>query len=165
LLVHDDNNQNIIPSSILLAAGCTVNTPGKKTAPVVSDKVRISADKATNSLIIMADMEDYVGLESIIKKIDIPRAMVYIEALIMEVSVTKDFRLGTEWILGGETIYQDKSGVYGGGIIGDFRIFRRVIFRLGYEVISYQFEKSAQLKLYLANQQANRCLKQLRKIL
>ena len=93
----------------------TGNTPGKKTAPVVSDKVRISADKATNSLIIMADMEDYVVLESIIKKIDIPRAMVYIEALIMEVSVTKDFRLGTEWILGGETIYQDKSGVYGGG--------------------------------------------------
>ncbi len=91
------------------------NTPGKKTAPVVSDKVRISADKATNSLIIMADMEDYVVLEGIIKKIDIPRAMVYIEALIMEVSVTKDFRLGTEWILGGETIYQDKSGVYGGG--------------------------------------------------
>jgi general secretion pathway protein D len=91
------------------------NTPGKKTAPVVSDKVRISADKATNSLIIMADMEDYVVLESIIKKIDIPRAMVYIEALIMEVNVSKDFRLGTEWIIGGETIYQGKSGVYGGG--------------------------------------------------
>ena len=95
--------------------GGAENTAGKKTAPVVSDKVRISADKATNSLIIMADMEDYIVLESIIKKIDIPRAMVYIEALIMEVSVTKDFRLGTEWILGGETIYQDKSGVYGGG--------------------------------------------------
>ena len=91
------------------------NTPGKKTAPVISDKVRISADKATNSLIIMADMEDYVVLENIIRKVDIPRAMVYIEALIMEVNVSKDFRLGTEWLLGGETIYQEKSGVYGGG--------------------------------------------------
>jgi general secretion pathway protein D len=89
--------------------------PGKKTAPVVSDKVRISADKATNSLIIMADMEDYVVLESIIKKIDIPRAMVYIEALIMEVNVTKDFRLGTEYILGGETTLNDKDAIYGGG--------------------------------------------------
>ncbi len=90
-------------------------TPGKKTAPVVSDKVRISADKATNSLIIMADMEDYVVLESIIKKIDIPRAMVYIEALIIEVNVDKDFRLGTEWLAGGEATYKDKNGIYGGG--------------------------------------------------
>ena len=93
----------------------TGKTPGKKTAPVVSDKVRISADKATNSLIIMADMEDYVVLESIIKKIDIPRSMVYIEALIMEVNVDKDFRLGTEYILGGEAAYNDKEGLYGGG--------------------------------------------------
>ncbi len=95
--------------------GSTDNTPGKKTAPVISDKVRISADKATNSLIIMADQGDYVVLENIIKKIDIPRAMVYIEALIMEVKVDKDFRLGTEWIAGGETTYEDKDGIYGGG--------------------------------------------------
>jgi general secretion pathway protein D len=89
--------------------------PGKKTAPVVSDKVRISADKNTNSLIIMADAEDYVVLESIIRKIDIPRAMVYIEALIMEVNVSKDFRLGTEWIVGGEAKHYNREGFYGSG--------------------------------------------------
>lgn len=88
---------------------------GKRTAPVVSDEVRISADKATNSLIIMADMEDYVVLESIIKKVDIPRAMVYIEALIMEVNVSKDFRLGTEWIIGEEVSHNDKEGLAAGG--------------------------------------------------
>lgn len=88
---------------------------GKTTAPVVSDKVRISADKATNSLIIMADMEDYEVLESIIKKIDIPRAMVYIEALIMEVNVTKDLKLGIDYQLGGEDSYNDKDLLYGGG--------------------------------------------------
>ncbi len=88
---------------------------GKQTAPVISDDVRISADKATNSLIIMADSEDYVTLEQIIRKIDIPRSMVYIEALIMEVDVSKDFRLGTEWLAGAETTYEDKDGIYGGG--------------------------------------------------
>ncbi|MEJ2156297.1 MAG: type II secretion system secretin GspD [Desulfobacteraceae bacterium] len=87
-------------------------TPGKKTAPVISDKVRISADKSTNSLIIMADAEDYVVLEDIIRKIDIPRSMVYIEALIMEVQVFKDFRLGTEWVGGGKTLNDD--AIYGG---------------------------------------------------
>ncbi len=91
------------------------NKGGKQTAPVISDDVRISADKATNSLIIMADAEDYVTLEGIIRKIDIPRSMVYIEALIMEVDVSKDFRLGTEWLAGAETTYENKDGIYGGG--------------------------------------------------
>ncbi len=89
--------------------------PGKRVAPVISGDVRISADKATNSLIIMADMEDYIVLEGIIRKIDIPRSMVYIEALIMEVNVTRDFRLGTEYLLGGEATLDDKQGVAGGG--------------------------------------------------
>jgi general secretion pathway protein D len=89
--------------------------PGKKTAPVVSDKVRISADKATNSLIIMADSADYMTLEQIIKKIDIPRAMVYIEALIMEVNVDKDFRIGSDYLLGGDDEYEGKDILYGGG--------------------------------------------------
>jgi general secretion pathway protein D len=89
--------------------------PGKKTAPVVSDKVRISADKATNSLIIMADSADYMTLEQIIKKIDIPRAMVYIEALIMEVNVDKDFLIGSDFLLGGKDDYEDKELIYGGG--------------------------------------------------
>ncbi len=93
----------------------TDKTPGKRTTPVISDKVRIAADKATNSLIITADQGDYVVLESIIKKIDIPRAMVYIEALIMEVNIDKDFRLGSQWLAGGEASYNNKSGIYGGG--------------------------------------------------
>jgi len=98
--------------------GSAAQKEGKPTAPVVSDKVRITADKATNSLIIMADQEDYLTLEDIIRKIDIPRAMVYIEALIMEVSVNKDFRLGTEWLIGGQSVYQDREFIYGGGFSG-----------------------------------------------
>jgi general secretion pathway protein D len=70
---------------------------GKKTAPILSTKVKIMADKATNSLIIMADKEDYPVLEEVINKLDIPRAMVYIECLIMEVNVTSGLNIGTEW--------------------------------------------------------------------
>ena len=93
-------------------------TEGKPSAPVVSDNVRITADKATNSLIIMADQEEYATLEDIIQKIDIPRAMVYIEALIMEVNVNKDFRLGTEWLVGGKDNHDGKDYFYGGGFGG-----------------------------------------------
>jgi general secretion pathway protein D len=70
---------------------------GQKKAPILSQAVHISADKATNSLIIMAQKEDYPVLEEVIAKLDIPRSMVYIECLIMEVNVTRGLDIGTEW--------------------------------------------------------------------
>jgi general secretion pathway protein D len=96
---------------------------GKPMAPALSNKVHIAADKATNSLIITADPEDYQIIESIIKKIDIPRAMVYIEALIMEVNASKDFSIGTQWIVGDKSKYNGKNFVYGGGFQGDSPLF------------------------------------------
>ncbi|MBP7230524.1 MAG: type II secretion system secretin GspD [Syntrophaceae bacterium] len=69
----------------------------KISAPVVSKNVQIVPDKATNTLVIMAEREDYKVLENIIKQLDVPRPMVYIEALIMEVKANKDFKLGVEW--------------------------------------------------------------------
>ncbi|MBN1932894.1 MAG: type II secretion system secretin GspD [Desulfobacterales bacterium] len=90
---------------------------GKK-APVVSDKVKITADKATNSLIITADADDYLVLEEIIKKLDIPRSMVYIEALIMEVNVDKNFQVGVEWLAGGKTSVDNNAAIIGGGFGG-----------------------------------------------
>ncbi len=69
--------------------------PGK--SPVISKEVQIVADAATNSLVITANKEDYTLLENVIQQLDIPRRMVYIEALIMEVSVNKDLKLGTDW--------------------------------------------------------------------
>ncbi len=78
--------------------------PSKKTAeknkgkaPILSKDARIVADQATNSLVIMADQDDYLVLEQVIQKLDIPRMMVFIEALFMEVNVDKDFSLGVEW--------------------------------------------------------------------
>jgi general secretion pathway protein D len=101
------------------AAAANPQEGGKPSTPVVSDKVRIAADKATNSLIITADAEDYAVLEAIIKKIDIPRAMVYIEALIMEVNVNKGFQLGVQWQVGETGSVDGKNVISGGGFKGD----------------------------------------------
>jgi len=90
---------------------------GKPTAPVVSANVRITADKATNSLIIMAEKEDYLVIEEVIKKLDIPRSMVYIESLIMEVNVDKTFDVGTEWTALGQATYENRNAVVGGGFV------------------------------------------------
>jgi general secretion pathway protein D len=98
-----------------LSGKSTAKEKGKKVEAVVSDKVKITADKATNSLIIMADKDDYAVLETVIQKLDIVRPMVYIEALIMEVRVNEDFELGVEWMAAGEagTINGQPALAYG----------------------------------------------------
>ena len=87
----------------------------QKKLPFVSEQVKITADKATNSLIIMAGKEDYQVLDEIIKKLDVPRSMVYIESLIMEVNVNKSFELGVQWQAGGTTQINNKDAAFGGG--------------------------------------------------
>jgi general secretion pathway protein D len=71
-------------------------------APVISKDVQISADKATNSLVIIAEPEEFEVLRGIISRLDIPRTMVYVEALIVEASATRSLDLGVEWQLGNE---------------------------------------------------------------
>ena len=77
--------------------------PGKPTDPkapataVLSKNVQIVADKSTNSLIITAETADYLVIEDVIRKLDITRSMVYLEALIMEVNADKSFGVGVEW--------------------------------------------------------------------
>ena len=87
----------------------------QKKLPFVSEDVKVTADKATNSLIIMAGKEDYLVLDEIIKKLDVPRSMVYIECLIMEVNINKEFNLGVQWQAGGETKISNKDAAFGGG--------------------------------------------------
>ena len=88
---------------------------GKKATPVVAGAVKITADKATNSLIIMADKDDYLVLEEVIQKLDIPRSMVYIEALIMEVDMEKSLDIGVDWSVFGQTSIDGKETAVGGG--------------------------------------------------
>jgi len=97
-------------------------TAKKGKAPVISKEVQIVADKATNSLVINAKRHDYLVIEDIIKKLDIPRTMVYIEALIMEVNVDKEFKLGVEWLGMEDFTISGKAGGFigGSGGIGDY---------------------------------------------
>ncbi len=85
---------------------------------ILSEKVKITADKATNSLVIMAEKSEYAALEEIIRMLDIPRAMVFIECLIMEVNVNKEFNIGTEWVAMGTTSVAGRDAAFGGGFSG-----------------------------------------------
>jgi general secretion pathway protein D len=59
--------------------------------------VKVTADKATNSLIIIASLNDYQTLVDVIKKLDIRRRQVYVEALVMEINLDNARDIGIEW--------------------------------------------------------------------
>ena len=93
----------------------TGSAPGG--APAISDAIKIVADAETNALIITGPREEYEAVEAVISKLDIPRRMVYLEALIMEVQVNKDFKIGVEW--GGSGTYNDETGTLFSGFSGN----------------------------------------------
>jgi general secretion pathway protein D len=65
--------------------------------------VRITADKSTNSLIIIASVNDYQTIVDVVKKLDIRRRQVYVESLIMEITLNKGRDLGVEFRGAAET--------------------------------------------------------------
>jgi general secretion pathway protein D len=67
------------------------------TFTALGKEISITADKSTNSLVVYAKPDDYSAIEAMIRKLDIPRKQVFLEALIMEVSPNEEFRFGTEW--------------------------------------------------------------------
>ena len=77
---------------------------GKKTGPkagpmVVSapSKINIVADGDTNSLVIAASQADYQNLLPVIKQLDQARSQVYVQAMIVEVSLDDIRNLEAEW--------------------------------------------------------------------
>jgi len=84
--------------------------------PLLSTDLKVTADPETNALIITAEREEYMVLEDVIKKLDIPRRMVYLEALILEVSVDREFKVGVEW--GGAGTFADETGTVASGFSG-----------------------------------------------
>ncbi len=65
----------------------------------LAEGITITADVATNSLVIQGSKEAYQTLVGVIEKLDIARAQVLVEALIMEVSVGNSEELGFNGIV------------------------------------------------------------------
>jgi general secretion pathway protein D len=56
----------------------------------LAGNVRVTADKATNSLVILASASDYAALQQVLERLDIPRRQVYVEATIMELKASNN---------------------------------------------------------------------------
>jgi general secretion pathway protein D len=76
--------------------------PAPRPAPGAGDlgsslegQVRVIGDKPTNSLIIMSSGRDYIAVRDVVRRLDQPRRQIFIEALILEVQLSKSLDLGT----------------------------------------------------------------------
>jgi general secretion pathway protein D len=82
------------------AAAAGGGTPGKNAAPgaapleIFESKIKVSADKATNSIIVTSSLRDFANLRTVIDKLDMARRQVFIEAVIMDLTVDRQNQLG-----------------------------------------------------------------------
>jgi general secretion pathway protein D len=66
-------------------------TPGAPgSGALFTGQVKVSADKSTNSLLIVASASDYTNMLKVVDKLDIPRRQVFIECVIMEVTLNDE---------------------------------------------------------------------------
>lgn len=76
-------------------------------------KATIEADEGTNSLIITAEADVMASLEAVIERLDIRRAQVLVEAIIVEMTAEKDQDLGIQWM------FANAGGGFGGSSLND----------------------------------------------
>ena len=93
---------------LLLAEARAATTGGAGVATAVPSAMRstaaggaqtslVQADEATNAIIINAPDNIYNNLRGVIEKLDVRRAQIYVEALIVEMSTDKVNELGFQW--------------------------------------------------------------------
>jgi general secretion pathway protein D len=92
------------------SGGGTYGGGGTGSTSFAAGGALIQADTANNALIIMAPEPIYNNLRAIIDRLDIRRAQVFVEALIVEVSADKSAEFGIQW--------QALGGINSGGVQG-----------------------------------------------
>jgi len=84
-----------------VAAGIQAEKKGKGAQTPTAADIKIQAHESTNSLVINAPPDVLRSLRDVIRRLDIRRAQVMIEAIIAEISTDKSEQLGVQWVIDG----------------------------------------------------------------
>ncbi len=108
------------PSSAANSLLSPIGAGGQMQAPqeIFGGDVKITADKSTNSLVVVASKQDYEVVSGLLAKIDIPRDQVFVEAIIMEMTANDTNNYGVGYYQYGSSGY-GKVGFNGGININD----------------------------------------------
>ncbi len=97
----------------IVASAATPPSGDASAAPAAaSGGASIVADSATNALIVTADAETLQTLKNVIARLDIRKAQVLVEAVIVELSGERGEDLGVQWL------FQNDNGAYGSSSTG-----------------------------------------------
>lgn len=90
-----------------------------KTSSSNKNGANIEADEATNALIITAPADVMRSLDSMISRLDIPRAQILVEAIIVEVQNNNGKSLGVDWLFANEDGGYGSTNVTGSGTLNN----------------------------------------------
>jgi general secretion pathway protein D len=84
-----------------------------------SGDISITSDEATNSLVVVASLRDFLALRNVIDQLDRRRQQVYVEAVIMEVTLNRSNQFGIA-VNGGAPLSfgGEDGGLYGATSLG-----------------------------------------------
>ena len=98
--------KDLVP--VLTGVSKSVGKAKGKKGNLAAGKISIQADENTNSLVITAPPDVFRSLRSVIRRLDVRRAQVLVEAVIAEVTMTSAAEFGIQWGAGSA-----KDGVAG----------------------------------------------------
>src|SRR3989304_4431182 len=90
---------------------------GVSTVIAQAEGVRITADPATNSVVIIGSRRDYETIKRVIDELDIRRRQVFVESVILEIAVDRLRALGTNFSIG-FSFNGDNAGFFGTALPG-----------------------------------------------
>ena len=110
-LEHADATElsKVLENMIRMAQTQPQRQPATASAFDAVGGLTVTADKASNALVIVASPADYQNILQVIKKLDKRRKQVFVEAMIAEISIDKLLELGTRWravaMSGGDPVF------------------------------------------------------------
>jgi general secretion pathway protein D len=118
-------------NEIVTGAASTTGAPapGGKPAPplaIFESGIKVSADKATNSIVVTSSLRDFASLRTVIDRLDQPRRQVFIEAVIMDLTIDRENQLGFRFHAGDTA--DNVAGVQGTtAIFGGLNPFQTIL--------------------------------------
>ena len=93
---------DIVSGAAAAGTGAPGGAAGKAapTASIFEGGIKISPDKATNSLVVTSSLRDFASLRAVVDRLDQARRQVFIEAVIMDLSVSRADNYGVSFHAG-----------------------------------------------------------------
>ena len=103
---NNGGNQAPPPGAMIFPPIANAGGRGGDAGVKLEGNIKVTADKATNSLVVVAAGSDYAALKKVLQRLDIPRRQVYVEATIMEINIQDKKNIGVGVNIAGPNIGQ-----------------------------------------------------------